>query len=237
MTAAAPAKRPARLDGRLSDDGGSARRREQVASKQAYNEQPGELSRLGSATARRPGPQHGDGGSWCSPALRTRRRGGGDEQRGMAWSRGSRATRSLASIATSSLCCSPAPWRSGEAVLKSPGGDGCRTGDGGGLVGAEGVEVGRASSFHGRLRLQGERQLQRPSRSTRGTPVRQPRLQAGRRPVGPAVRRRRASPVRLPDSPRLWLLLLPLFFSLRWIGRNPHGRRCGTGRIGWGGFL
>jgi hypothetical protein len=32
MTAEAPAKRPARLDGRLSSDGGSARRREQAAS-------------------------------------------------------------------------------------------------------------------------------------------------------------------------------------------------------------
>jgi hypothetical protein len=31
MTAAAPAKRPARLDGRLLDDGGSARRCEQAA--------------------------------------------------------------------------------------------------------------------------------------------------------------------------------------------------------------
>jgi hypothetical protein len=31
MTAAAPTKRPARLDGRLSDDGGSAQRREQAA--------------------------------------------------------------------------------------------------------------------------------------------------------------------------------------------------------------
>jgi hypothetical protein len=118
----------------------------------------------------------------------------------------------------------------GEAVLKSPGGDGCRTGDGGGLVGAEEAEVGLAPSFHGRLWLQGERQLEHPSRSTHGTPVRQPRLQAGRRLVGLASRRRRAPPVRLLGSPLLRLLLLPLFFSfLRWTGRNPHGRRRGTG--------
>jgi hypothetical protein len=37
------------------------------------------------------------------------------------WSRGSRAAQSMASIATSSVCCSPAPWRSGEAVLKGSG--------------------------------------------------------------------------------------------------------------------
>jgi hypothetical protein len=65
-----------------------------------------ELTRLGPASARRPGPQQGEGVrltllSW------TRRRGGGDEQRGMAWSRGSRAARSMASAAKSSLCSSP----------------------------------------------------------------------------------------------------------------------------------
>jgi hypothetical protein len=37
----------------------------------------------------------------------TRRRGGGDEQRGMAWSRGSRVARSMASAVKSSLCSSP----------------------------------------------------------------------------------------------------------------------------------
>jgi hypothetical protein len=49
--------------------------------------------------------------------------GGGEAvtSSGTAWSRGSRAARSMASTATSSLCCSPAPWRSGEAVLKSSG--------------------------------------------------------------------------------------------------------------------
>jgi hypothetical protein len=38
---------------------------------------------------------------------------------GTAWSRGSRAARSMASTATSSLCCSPAPWRPGEAANSS----------------------------------------------------------------------------------------------------------------------
>jgi hypothetical protein len=38
---------------------------------------------------------------------------------GTAWSRGSRAVRSMASTSTSPLCSSPAPWRPGGAVLKS----------------------------------------------------------------------------------------------------------------------
>jgi hypothetical protein len=53
----------------------------------------------------------------------TSRSGHGGEEvvtsSGTAWSRGSRAAQSMASTATSSRCCSPAPWRSGEAVLKS----------------------------------------------------------------------------------------------------------------------
>jgi hypothetical protein len=55
-------ERPARLDGRLSRDGGSVRRRS------AGSEQPGEHSRLGSDTARRTGPQKGEGigGSPCA---------------------------------------------------------------------------------------------------------------------------------------------------------------------------
>jgi hypothetical protein len=79
-----------------------------------------ELTRLGPASARRVGPQQGEGFS-AHLALWTRRRGGGDEQRGMAWSRGSRAARSMASTATSPLCSSPAPWRSGEAVRLGEG--------------------------------------------------------------------------------------------------------------------
>jgi hypothetical protein len=43
----------------------------------------------------------------------------GSTSSGTAWSRGNRAARSMAFSATSSRCCSPAPWRSGEAVLKS----------------------------------------------------------------------------------------------------------------------
>jgi hypothetical protein len=39
-----------------------------------------------------------------------------NEQHGMAWSRGSRAARSMVSIVTSALCNSPAPWRSGAAA-------------------------------------------------------------------------------------------------------------------------
>jgi hypothetical protein len=74
--------------------------------------------RLGPASARRPGPHQGEGFS-AHLALQTRRRGGGDEQRGTAWSRGSRAARSMASTSTSPLCSSPAPWRPGEAANSS----------------------------------------------------------------------------------------------------------------------
>jgi hypothetical protein len=46
-------------------------------------------------------------------------------------------------------------------------------------------------------------------------------------------------PVRLPGSPLLRLLLLPLLFSfLQWTGRNPpRGRRRILGVAGWGGRL
>jgi hypothetical protein len=57
-TAAAPAKRPARLDGRLSSDGGSARRRG-AGQRSTTNS---ERIRLGPALVRRPGPQQGRGG-------------------------------------------------------------------------------------------------------------------------------------------------------------------------------
>jgi hypothetical protein len=57
-TAAAPAKRPARLDGRLSSDGGSARRR----GAGQWSTTNSECIRLGPALARRPGPQQGRGG-------------------------------------------------------------------------------------------------------------------------------------------------------------------------------
>jgi hypothetical protein len=59
--AAAPAKRPARLDGRLSGDGGSARRRG-AGQRSKNGTENSELTRLGSASARRPGPQLGRGG-------------------------------------------------------------------------------------------------------------------------------------------------------------------------------
>jgi hypothetical protein len=58
-TAAAPAKRPARLEDRLSSDGGSARRR---GAGQRSSHINSELTRLGPSSARRPGPQQGRGG-------------------------------------------------------------------------------------------------------------------------------------------------------------------------------
>jgi hypothetical protein len=61
MTAAAPAKRPARLDGRLSSDGGSMQRRG-AGQRSKNGTEDSELTRLGSASARRPSPQQGRGG-------------------------------------------------------------------------------------------------------------------------------------------------------------------------------
>jgi hypothetical protein len=90
-TAAAPAKRSARLDDRLSSDGGSAQWRE-WDSRQHSNI---ELTRLGPASARRPGPHQGEGG--FSPRIldtAARRRGGAEEEdRGSACCRRSRAAR------------------------------------------------------------------------------------------------------------------------------------------------
>jgi hypothetical protein len=120
MTAAAPAKRPARLEDRLSSDGGSARRRDAGQRPSHTNSEP---IRLSPASARRPGPQQGEGFS-AHLAFWTRRRGGAVTSSGTAWSRGSRAARSMASTATSPRCCSPAPWHSGEL-----GEDGCRRSD------------------------------------------------------------------------------------------------------------
>jgi hypothetical protein len=59
-TAAAPANRPARLDDRLSSDGGSARRR---GAGQRSSHTNSELTRLGPSSARRPGPHQGEGGT------------------------------------------------------------------------------------------------------------------------------------------------------------------------------
>jgi hypothetical protein len=78
--AAAPAKRPARLDGRLSSDGGSARWR--GAEQRSKNDtEDSKITRLGSASARRPGAQQGEGGGRLTLRSWTRRRGGGVEVR------------------------------------------------------------------------------------------------------------------------------------------------------------
>jgi hypothetical protein len=58
-TAAAPAKQPARLDGRLSSDGGSARRR--GAGQRSSHKQRAHTAHP--ASARWPGPQQGEGGN------------------------------------------------------------------------------------------------------------------------------------------------------------------------------
>jgi hypothetical protein len=74
-TAAAPAKRPARLDDRLSSDGGSARWRERAAG----NTQT--TSSQGSVQPRLEGRVHIKVKGVSHLAFWTRRRGGGDEQR------------------------------------------------------------------------------------------------------------------------------------------------------------
>jgi hypothetical protein len=76
-----------------------------------------ELTRLGPASARRPGPQQGEGFG-AHLALRTRRRGGGDEQRnGPEQRKQGGAVHGFTS--TSPLYSSPAPWRLGEAANSS----------------------------------------------------------------------------------------------------------------------
>jgi hypothetical protein len=110
---------------------------------------------------------------------------------------------------------------------------------------------------HGRLRLGRRRPWLGPLRLRSGQAqellLRRPCRQTGQRPVGPAMRRRRASPVRLPGSPRLRLLLPPphslllplllLSFSPRkaaqggaWRLRDaPHPRRLPRARLRGGG--
>jgi hypothetical protein len=129
MTAAAPAKRPARLDGRLSGDGGSARRR-------------------------------GAG---------QRSKNGTDESTGLALF-SLRGTKAKLHSEEGNVVLTSGPRMRWQGGVEALGEDGCRSGDGGELVGAEEAEVGLAPSFHGQLRLQGERQLRHPSRSTHGTP-------------------------------------------------------------------
>jgi hypothetical protein len=116
-TAAAPAKRPARLDDRLSSDGGSARWRERAAG----NTQS--ASSQGSVHPRLEGRVH----IKVKGELTSRSGHDGEAvatSSGTAWGRGSRAARCTASTATSPRCCSPVPGRSGEL-----GEDGCRRSD------------------------------------------------------------------------------------------------------------
>jgi hypothetical protein len=155
----------------------------------------------------------------------------------MTWSRGSRAAQVHGFHSDIFPVLQPRSLAFRRGGVEELGGDGCRTGDSGGLVGAEGVEVGRASSFHGRLRLQGERQLQRPPRSAHGTPVRRPRLQAGRRPGGPAVQRLRAPPWAAASSPLPQLLLLPLSSSLLAVDREKSPWAAARYREDWLGRL
>jgi hypothetical protein len=103
-------KRPARLDGQLSSVGGSAWWREQAAGNTPS------ASSHGSVQPRLEGWVHNKGGLQCSPRALDATTRWWNEQRGMAWSRGSRAARSMGSTTTSPLCNSPAPWRSGEAA-------------------------------------------------------------------------------------------------------------------------
>jgi hypothetical protein len=81
-----------------------------------------ELTRLGPASARRPGPQQGEGVSHLAFCTRRRRRRGGEQRNGLEQRK--QGARSMASAATSPRCCSPAPGRSGEL-----GEDGCRRSD------------------------------------------------------------------------------------------------------------
>jgi hypothetical protein len=76
-----------------------------------------ELTRLGHVRGSKAG-RHSKRGLRCSPRALDATTRWWNEQRGMAWSRGSRAARSMASTATSSLCSSPTPWCSGEAAKK-----------------------------------------------------------------------------------------------------------------------
>jgi hypothetical protein len=178
----------------------------------------------GSVQPRLEGRVHNKGGLQCSPRALDATTRWWNEQRGMAWSRGSRAARSMASTATSSLCRSPAHWHSGEAanntVKRKPA---VRLG--------EGATPASSSNFRRRRRPSAAQvggaamqtlsppslllHEQRSSGSCTASPVRRPRLQAGRRPVGPAARRRRAPPSAAPrfstppssPSPPLILLL------------------------------
>jgi hypothetical protein len=94
-----------------------------------------ELTRLGPASARRPGPHQGERG--FSPRVldtTAKWRGGVEEEdRGSACCRRSRAARSMASTSASPLSSSPAPWRPGEAanssVKRKQGGSARRRGD------------------------------------------------------------------------------------------------------------
>jgi hypothetical protein len=180
-----------------------------------------ELTRLGPASARRPGPQQGEGFS-AHLALWTWWRGGRDEQRGMAWSRGSRAARSMASTATSSLCSSPAPWRSGEvanSTVKRK--QAVRLGEGATPASSSGFRRRRRPSAAqaGGLNSSGS------AVHARASPVRRPHLQAGRRLGGPAAQRLRAPPWAASSSPLPQLLLLPLSSSLLAVDREKSPKR------------
>jgi hypothetical protein len=184
--------------------------------------------RLGPASARRPGPQQGEGFS-AHLALWTRRRGGGDEQRGTAWSRGSRAARSMASTATSSRCCSPAPWRSNEAVLKSSvkrrqNRGRRRTGWSRGSRGWTGFFLPRAAPAPGRTAAPAPSTV----RAWQPRPAASPAGRAAAWSCGAAtsVLPRAASSSLSPSSS--FSPSPPLF--LRWTGRNSHGAAADPGR-------